>query len=72
MTNTIEIKTATRRAVVPATVFIRAFRRTSRTVAGQAVISMLHAWGTASANAAYGQLVNASNETLTLVGAGRS
>ena len=62
MTNTIAIKTDTRSAVVPLTV--RVVNRTTRTLAGQAVLSMLHAWNTASACAAYKHLQVAAGDTL--------
>jgi hypothetical protein len=66
--NEIEITTETRRALVPVTVFIRAFRRTQRTVAGQATLAMLHAWNTASACHAFNGLRTATDETLTYAG----
>ena len=65
-TNAIEIATDTRIATVPVTV--RAHRRTVRTVAGQAVVAMLHAWNTASSVAAFKNMQSAVAETLSLAG----
>lgn len=72
MTNTIQIATETRLAIVPVTLFVRASRRTERTLAGQAVLSMLHAWGTASACAAHNNLMHAASETITYAATVRS
>jgi hypothetical protein len=63
MTNTITIESATRTATVPVT--CRVVNRTTRTVAGQAVVAMLHAWNTASACHALKNLQAAADETLT-------
>ncbi len=68
MTNSLTISTDTRRATVPVSMYIRAHRRTSRTVAGQAALAMLHAWNTASAVAAFKTLQSAASETLSLAG----
>lgn len=64
MTNRIEISTDTRRAQVPVTVYVRAFRKTTRTLAGQAVLSMLHAWGTDGASAAHAHLKIAAGDSM--------
>jgi hypothetical protein len=63
-TNTIEISSETRTATVAVAVYIKARRRTARTVAGQAALSMLHAWNTASACHAFKNLQVAADETL--------
>lgn len=67
-TNRIEIATDSRTASVPVSMFIRAHHRTSRTVAGQAAIAMLHAWNTAIACHAFKSLNAAASETLALAG----
>lgn len=64
MMNEIEIKTDTRRAIVPVTVFVKARRQTVRTLAGQAVLSMLHSWGTAGAGTAFVHMKVAAGDSL--------
>jgi hypothetical protein len=54
--NAMTISTDTKLATVPVTVFVRARRRTERTLAGQAALAMLHAWNTASAALAHKNL----------------
>lgn len=68
MMNNIEITTETRTATVAVTLFVKARRRTERTLAGQAALAMLHAWNTASACHAFKGLNAAADETLVYAG----
>lgn len=62
--NTIEIKTDTRSAIVPVTVRMPIRGGTVRTLAGQAVLSMLYSWGTPGAMAAYAHMKVAAGDSL--------
>jgi hypothetical protein len=63
MNGTIHIATDTRSATVPVTVRMPG-RSAVRTLAGQAVLSMLHSWGTVAAATAYAHMKVACGDSL--------